>query len=246
MKVVILAGGRGSRLNEYTKNIPKPMVQIGGKPILWHIMKIYSFYGINNFIICCGYKKKIIEKYFTKPSFLKKNKNWNINFVDTGIKTFTGGRLKRIKKLICNENFFYFTYGDGLSNVNIKKLTDFHIKNKKYATVTAALPPGRYGTLNINKKSSIVEKFYEKKKGGDGFINGGFFILSPKVLKYIKNDYTIWEKEPMYELSKDKQLIAFTHNGFWQSMDTYRDKLELEKIWKKKGGGGNAGWKIWK
>jgi glucose-1-phosphate cytidylyltransferase len=242
MKVVILAGGRGSRLNEHTKYVPKPMVKIGGKPILWHIMKIYSYYGVNNFIICCGYKKNVIQKYFNKYLSSKiKKQHWKITLVDTGKNTLTGGRLKRVKKLISKDKFFFFTYGDGVANVNIKKLINFHVQNKKLATVTAVKPPGRYGVLNI-KKNSIVDKFSEKNKGGDGYINGGFFILSPKVLKYIKNDQTTWEQEPMLRLSKDKQLIAFKHNGFWQSMDTYRDKLELQKIWK----ANNAKWKIWK
>lgn len=232
MKVVILAGGRGSRLNEETKDIPKPMVKIGGKPILWHIMQIYSFYGIKDFIICCGYKSNIIKNYFDKSFFLKKNK-WNIRLVNTGIRTATGGRLKKIEKIISKEKFFHFTYGDGVTNLNIKKLINFHIKHKKLATVTAVRPPGRYGVLNI-KKNLIVKNFSEKKRGGDGYINGGFFILSPKVIKYIKNGNTIWEKEPMQKLSKIKQLIAFKHQDFWQSMDTYRDKLELEKICKAK------------
>lgn len=232
MKVVILAGGRGSRLNEETQDIPKPMVRIGGKPILWHIMQIYSFYGIKDFIICCGYKSNIIKNYFNKSTFIKKNK-WNIRLINTGIRTATGGRLKKIEKIISKEKFFHFTYGDGVTNLNIKKLINFHIKHKKLATVTAVKPPGRYGALNI-KKNLIVQNFSEKKKGGDGYINGGFFILSPKVIKYIKNDNTIWEKEPMQKLSKIKQLIAFKHQDFWQSMDTYRDKLELEKIWKAK------------
>jgi glucose-1-phosphate cytidylyltransferase len=241
MKVVILAGGRGTRLQEETKNIPKPMVKIGGKPILWHIMKIYSFYGINDFIICCGYKKSVIRKYFEKHFLKKKNNNWNITLVDTGKDTLTGGRLKRIEKLVAKEKFFFFTYGDGVSDINIKKLINFHIKNKKLATVTAVKPPGRYGLLNIGN-NSMVEKFSEKNKGGDGYINGGFFILSPIVLKYVKNDKTVWEQEPVIKLSKSRQLIAYKHEGFWQSMDTYRDKLELEKMWR----ANNAKWKIWK
>ncbi len=239
MKAVILAGGRGTRLHEETKNIPKPMVKIGGKPILWHIMKIYSSYGIKEFIICCGYKKKIIENYFKRYKLSKNKENWKVILVDTGKDTMTGGRLKRVKRFISKEKFFFFTYGDGLSDVNIKKLINFHIKKKKLATVTAARPPGRYGVLNIKK--SMVEKFSEKAKGGDGYINGGFFVLSPKVLNLIKNDKTTWEKEPMLKLAKKKQLIAYKHDGFWQSMDTYRDKLQLEEIWKNK----NAKWKIW-
>jgi glucose-1-phosphate cytidylyltransferase len=240
MKAVILAGGRGTRLNEETKNIPKPMVKIGGKPILWHIMKIYSSYGINEFIICCGYKKEIIENYFKRYNSPKNKENWKVTLIDTGKESMTGGRLKRVKRLISNEKFFFFTYGDGLSDINIKQLINFHLKNKKLATVTAVRPPGRYGVLNI--KNSMVKKFSEKAKGGDGYINGGFFILSPKVLNLINSDKTTWEQEPMLKLAKKKQLMAYKHDGFWQSMDTYRDKLQLEELWKNK----NAKWKIWK
>lgn len=240
MKAVILAGGRGTRLNEETKDIPKPMVKIGGKPILWHIMKIYSNYGIKEFIICCGYKKKIIENYFKKYNSPKNKENWKVTLVDTGKDSMTGGRLKRVKRLISNEKFFFFTYGDGLSDINIKQLINFHLKNKKLATVTAVRPPGRYGVLNIKK--SMVKKFSEKAKGGDGYINGGFFILSPKVLSLINSDKTTWEQEPMLKLAKKKQLMAYKHDGFWQSMDTYRDKLQLEELWKNK----NAKWKTWK
>ena len=240
MKAVILAGGRGTRLNEETKNIPKPMVKIGGKPILWHIMKIYSSYGINEFIICCGYKKEIIENYFKRYNSPKNKENWKVTLIDTGKESMTGGRLKRVKRLISNEKFFFFTYGDGISDINIKQLINFHLKNKKLATVTAVRPPGRYGVLNIKK--SMVKKFSEKAKGGDGYINGGFFILSPKVLSLINSDKTTWEQEPMLKLAKKKQLMAYKHDGFWQSMDTYRDKLQLEELWKNK----NAKWKIWK
>ena len=240
MKVVILAGGRGTRLNEETKNIPKPMVKIGGKPILWHIMKIYSSYGINEFIICCGYKKEIIENYFKRYNSPKNKENWKVTLIDTGKESMTGGRLKRVKRLISNEKFFFFTYGDGISDINIKQLINFHLNNKKLATVTAVRPPGRYGVLNI--KNSMVKKFSEKAKGGDGYINGGFFILSPKVLNLINSDKTTWEQEPMLKLAKKKQLMAYKHDGFWQSMDTYRDKLQIEELWKNK----NAKWKIWK
>jgi glucose-1-phosphate cytidylyltransferase len=238
MKAVILAGGKGLRLFEETKNIPKPMVNIGTNPILWHIMKIYSYYGIKDFIICAGYKKEIIKEYFKK--YFNNTEQWKIVIVDTGAKTLTGGRLKRVEKLVSNEKFFFFTYGDGVSNVNIKKLIKFHIRKKKLVTVTAVKPPGRYGILKI--KNSFVHKFTEKEKGGDGYINGGFFVLSPKALKYIRDDSTVWEEGPMNILAKKKQLIAYKHNGFWQSMDTYRDKIQLENSWRKK----NAGWKIWK
>lgn len=239
MKVVILAGGKGLRFFEETKNIPKPMIRIGSKPILWHIMKIYSYYGINDFIICAGYKNEIIKNYF-KKNFNNNIEKWKINVVNTGQKTSTGGRLKRVKKLVSKEKFFLFTYGDGVCDINIKKLIKFHIKKKKLATVTAVKPPGRYGILKIKK--STVYNFSEKEKGGDGYINGGFFVLSPKVIKYIKNDNSIWEKDPMNYLAKNKQLIAYKHKGFWQSMDTMRDKIELENSWRKK----NAKWKIWK
>jgi glucose-1-phosphate cytidylyltransferase len=240
LKVVILAGGYGTRLHEETKKIPKPMVKIGRNPILWHIMKIYSHYGFKDFIICSGYKKNIINKYFKKNASACNKENWNIKVVDTGKNSLTGGRLKRIKKYIKNDSFFLFTYGDGVSDVNIKKLVNFHIKNNKLATVTAIRPPGRYGVLNIKK--SMVKTFSEKQKGGDGYINGGFFVLSPKVLDLINSDKTTWEQEPMLKLAKKKQLMAYKHDGFWQSMDTYRDKLQLEEIWKNK----NAKWKIWK
>jgi glucose-1-phosphate cytidylyltransferase len=239
MKAVILAGGKGLRFFEETKNIPKPMIRIGNKPILWHIMKIYSYYGIKDFIICAGYKNEIIKAYF-KKNFSNNVDKWKITVVNTGQKTLTGGRLKRVKKLVSKEKFFLFTYGDGVSDINIKKLIKFHIKKKKLATVTAVKPPGRYGILKIKK--SIVYNFSEKEKGGDGYINGGFFVLSPKVINYIKDDNSIWEKAPMNLLAKKKQLIAYKHMGFWQSMDTMRDKIELEKSWRKK----NASWKIWK
>ena len=202
MKAVILAGGKGLRLFEETKNIPKPMVNIGTNPILWHIMKIYSYYGIKDFIICAGYKKEIIKEYFQK--YFNNTEQWKIVIVDTGIKTLTGGRLKRVEKLVSKEKFFFFTYGDGVSNVNIKKLIKFHIKKKKLVTVTAVKPPGRYGILKI--KNSIVHKFTEKRKGGDGYINGGFFILSPKALKYIRDDSTVWEEGPMNILAKKKTI----------------------------------------
>jgi glucose-1-phosphate cytidylyltransferase len=238
MKAVILAGGKGLRFFEETKNIPKPMIRIGSKPILWHIMKIYSYYGIKDFIICAGYKSEIIKDYFKKN--FNNIEKWKIAIVNTGQKTLTGGRLKRVKKLVSKEKFFLFTYGDGVSDINIKKLIKFHIKKKKLATVTAVKPPGRYGILKIKK--SFVYNFSEKEKGGDGYINGGFFVLSPKVMNYINNDNSIWEKTPMNSLAQNKQLIAYKHKGFWQSMDTMRDKIELENSWRKK----NAGWKIWK
>ena len=226
MKTVILAGGYGSRFYEKTKSIPKPMIKIGGKPILIHIINIFLKYGHKDFLICGGYKQNIIKKYFKK----KYNK-FNIQVINTGVKTMTGGRLKKLQKFLKNEKYFFFTYGDGVSDVNLDKLLKFHIKKKKIATVTADIPPGRYGVLNIKK--SLVKKFSEKKKGGDGYINGGFFVLTPEVIKYIKDDKTIWEKQPMDTLSKRNQLVAYKHNGFWQSMDTHRDKIILEKMCKK-------------
>ncbi|MDC1330611.1 sugar phosphate nucleotidyltransferase [Pelagibacteraceae bacterium] len=234
MKIVILAGGYGSRLYEKTKHIPKPMVKIGGIPILYHIMQIYLKQGFSDFLICGGYKQNIIRDYFKKI----KNKNFKMKVINTGLNTLTGGRLKKLEKYLSNEKYFFFTYGDGVSDINLKKLLKFHIENKKIATVTAVIPPGRYGVLNIKK--NLVKKFSEKKKGGDGYINGGFFVLSPKAINYIKDENTVWEKDPMEKLSKQNQLAAYIHNSFWQSMDTYRDKLQLEKIWKYN----NASWKI--
>tara|TARA_B100000787_G_scaffold169698_1_gene161818 strand:- start:46 stop:750 length:705 start_codon:yes stop_codon:yes gene_type:complete len=234
MKTVILAGGYGSRLYEKTKHIPKPMVKIGGIPILHHIIQIYLKQGFNDFLICGGYKQNIIKDYFKN---IKKDK-FKVEVINTGLKTLTGGRLKKLEKYLKNEKYFFFTYGDGVSDINLNKLLKFHIKNKKIATVTAVIPPGRYGVLNI--KNKLVKKFSEKTKGGDGYINGGFFVLSPKSLNFIKDGNTIWEKEPMDKLSKKNQLAAYIHNGFWQSMDTYRDKLQLEELWKNN----NASWKI--
>lgn len=227
MKTVILAGGYGSRFYEKTKSIPKPMIKIGRKPIIEHIIDIFIKYGHKDFLICGGYKQNIIKNYFKKYK-----KRINIKIINTGLRTMTGGRLKRLTKYLLNEKYFFFTYGDGVSDINLNKLLKFHIRKKKIATVSAVIPPGRYGVLNI--KNSYVKKFSEKKKGGDGYINGGFFVLSPKVLKYIKNDSTVWENQPMDALSKKNQLVAFKHNGFWQSMDTHRDKKILEEIFKNK------------
>lgn len=223
MKTVILAGGYGSRFYERTKNIPKPMIKIGKKPILKHIINIFVKYGYTDFLICGGYKQNVIKKYFKK-----KEKNIKVKVINTGLKTMTGGRLKRLNKYLEKEKYFFFTYGDGLSDINLNKLLSFHKKKNKLATVTAVIPPGRYGVLNI--KNSFVKKFSEKKKGGDGYINGGFFVLSPRVIKFVKNDKTVWENEPMNILSNKKQLVAYKHNGFWQSMDTHRDKKILEKL----------------
>jgi len=226
MKVVILAGGFGTRLSEYTKSIPKPLVSIAKEPMLIHIMRLYEKYGFKEFIIALGYKGSLIKKYFKKKKF-----NWNIKLVDTGLKTMTGGRIKRLKKYIGNETFL-LTYGDGLSDLNLHNLIKLHKKKKKIATLTAVRPPARFGAIKIN--GSQVNYFKEKSKLDEGWINGGFFVFEPEIFKYIKNDKTFLEKEPMQKLSKNKQLIAFKHRGFWQCMDTLRDKKILEEKFKKK------------
>jgi glucose-1-phosphate cytidylyltransferase len=257
MKAVILAGGLGTRLSEETSIKPKPMVEIGGKPILWHIMKIYSHHGINEFIICCGYKGYIIKEYFANY-FLhqsdvtfdmslnemkihkKRVEPWKITLVDTGEHTMTGGRVKRIKNFINDGEDFCLTYGDGLANIDIKKLIDFHQKHRKLATVTSVYPPGRFGAVEI--KESQVVSFIEKPYGEGGFINGGFFVLNSKALNYIEGDNTIWEKEPLNNLAIDGELMAFKHKEFWQPMDTLREKNYLENLWDS----GKAPWKLWK
>lgn len=254
MKAVILAGGFGTRISEETHLKPKPMIEIGGMPILWHIMKTYSSYGINDFVICCGYKGYVIKEYFAnyflhmsdvtfdlsnnKMEVHKKSvEPWKITLVDTGLNTMTGGRLKKIENFV--DDTFCFTYGDGLSDVNINKLIDFHKKRKSIATVTVVQPPGRFGNLNI--QNDMVINFREKPKGDGNWINGGFFVLEPKIFDYIKNDSTVWEHEPLEELVKINQLSAYTHSGFWQAVDTLRDKNYLEELWNTK----NALWKIW-
>ena len=257
MKVVILAGGLGTRLSEETSIKPKPMVEIGGKPILWHIMKIYSYHGINEFIICCGYKGYIIKEYFANY-FLhqsdvtfdmssnemkihkKRVEPWKITLVDTGEHTMTGGRVKRIKNFINDGEDFCLTYGDGLANIDIKKLIDFHQKHRKLATVTSVYPPGRFGAVEI--KESQVVSFIEKPHGEGGFINGGFFVLNSNALNYIEGDNAIWEKEPLKNLAIDGELMAFMHKEFWQPMDTLREKNYLENLWDS----GKAPWKLWK
>lgn len=256
MKVVILAGGLGTRLSEETDLKPKPMVEIGGKPILWHIMKIYSSYGFNDFVICLGYKGYVIKEYFanyfmhqsditidlkhhTTEVHDSKVEPWRITLVDTGYNTQTGGRIKRIQKYIERETFM-LTYGDGVGNVDINSLLNFHRKNGKFATVTAVQTPGRFGALNIDQNDTVVE-FQEKPKGDGAWINGGFFVLESGVVDYITGDETIWEKDPLENLAKDNQLTAFKHKGFWQPMDTLRDKNYLENLWQS----GNAPWKLW-
>lgn len=255
MKTVILAGGLGTRISEETLLKPKPMIEIGGKPILWHIMKIYSHYGINDFIICLGYKGYVIKEYFINYFYhmsdvtidiknnntkihQSKSEPWKITLVDTGEHSMTGGRLKRIAPYLDNEDFC-FTYGDGVSNVNIKNLIDFHKSHKRLATLTAIKPPARFGALEL--KNNQVQGFREKPYGGAGWANGGFFVLSPQVIEYIKDDTTIWEREPLESLTRDDQLLAYQHDDFWHAMDTLRDKNFLENLWENK----SAPWKIW-
>lgn len=255
MKVVILAGGFGTRLSEETDIKPKPMVEIGGKPILWHIVKIYSSYGFNDFIICLGYKGYIIKEFFANYFLhtsdvtidLKDNKievhsvkaePWKVTLVDTGLNTMTGGRIKRIKPFVENQTFM-LTYGDGVGNIDIKKLLEFHKSHGKYATLTAVQPSGRFGALHL--EGDKVKEFEEKPKGDGAWVNGGFFVLEPQIFDYIEGDETIWEKEPLENLAKDGQLMAYKHTGFWKPMDTLRDKRELELLWQS----GNPPWKIW-
>ena len=234
MKAVILAGGLGTRISEETHLKPKPMIEVGGKPILWHIMKSYSVYGINDFIICSGYLGNIIEDYFNKNNF-----GWKINVVDTGLNSMTGGRLKRIQNFVGNETFC-FTYGDTLNDVNIKDLIEFHKKNNTIATVTSCIPPEKYGVLYL--KDNKVIDFKEKPDNEKNWVNGGFFVLEPSVFSFIKDDNTIWEKEPMEKIVEKRQLSAFRHTGFYQPMDTLNDKNYLEKLWN----GENPPWKKWK
>jgi glucose-1-phosphate cytidylyltransferase len=222
MKVVILAGGLGTRISEYTKTIPKPMIEICKKPIIYHIMKHYSNHGFKDFYVALGYKGHIIKKYFKNKKF-----DWNINLIETGQKTMTGGRLKRLKKYLGNETFM-MTYGDGLSNVDLKRLLKFHKTNKKLVTLTAVRPPSRFGAIKIIGKS--VKYFKEKSKLDEGWINGGFFVMEPEFLKYIKNDQSLLEREPMELITKKKQLMAYKHKDFWQCMDTKRDMENLNKI----------------
>ena len=226
MKIVILAGGFGTRLSEYTKALPKPMVTINGKPILLHIMKQYAKYGFKDFYVATGYKGEIIRKYFKRKLF-----DWNVNLIDTGKNTMTGGRLKRLKEYLGNETFF-MTYGDGVSNINLKNLLKFHKKNKKLVTLTAVRPPARFGVLKI--KGKIVSYFREKSKIDENWINGGFFVMEPGFFKYLTNDKTILEKKPLEKVAKSKQLAAYKHEGFWQCMDTKKDRDLLNKLLNKK------------
>ncbi|MFF2018098.1 glucose-1-phosphate cytidylyltransferase [Paenibacillus sp. NPDC058177] len=256
MKAVILAGGYGTRISEETHLKPKPMIEIGGKPILWHIMKIYSHYGINDFIICLGYKGYMIKEYFAnyylhmsdvtydmRDNNMKIHNNssepWKVTLVDTGLETMTGGRLKRVQKYIGNETFC-FTYGDGVCDVNISDVINFHRANGTKATLTAIQPPGRFGAIDILQNSRITS-FEEKPQGDGSWVNGGYFVLEPEVFELIENDATVWELDPLESLARNNQLSAFKHYGFWQPMDTLRDKVKLEEMWDRR----EAPWKVW-
>ncbi len=257
MKAVILAGGFGTRISEESSIKPKPMVEIGGKPIIWHIMKIYSAYGINDFVICCGYKSYLIKEYFSNyylhcadVTFDLQNNEmevhnsdvepWRVTLVETGDQTLTGGRLKRVRHHLGNETFC-FTYGDGVSNVDIGKLVEFHKTQGKLATLTAVQPPGRFGAFQLNHDDNKVATFKEKPEGDGAWVNSGYFVLEPDVIDYIDGDATSWEKKPMETLASDGQMVAFRHHDFWQPMDTLRDKHVLEDLWQS----GQAPWKIW-
>jgi len=257
MKAVILAGGYGTRLSEETGVKPKPMVEIGEMPILWHIMKIYSAYDINDFIICLGYKSHMIKEFFAtyllkksdvtfdlKKNDMKVHQNntepWRVTLIDTGDNSMTGGRLKRVRQYIDNETFC-FTYGDGVSDLNIHAVIEFHRDQKTLATLTAVQPPGRFGAFGLKAKQNKISTFKEKPKGDGAWINGGFFVLEPEVMQYISDDTTVWEKDPLENLARDGNLAAYKHKGFWQPMDSLRDKNYLEDLWQS----GNAPWKIW-
>lgn len=258
MKAVILAGGLGTRISEETGIRPKPMVEIGGQPILWHIMKTYSAHGVNDFVICCGYKSHIIKEYFAtyhlrhaditfdlKTHSIDYHRTgaepWKVTIIETGRDTMTGGRLKRVKEYVKDETFC-FTYGDGVTDLNITELIAFHKKQGVLATLTAVQPPGRFGAFTLSEKRPIVTHFHEKPRGDGAWINGGYFVLEQSALEYIAGDSTVWEKEPMQKLAHVGQLAAFQHTGFWQNMDTLRDKMLLEDLWKS----GKAPWKVWK
>ncbi|WP_447740939.1 glucose-1-phosphate cytidylyltransferase [Variovorax boronicumulans] len=256
MKAVILAGGLGTRISEETGLKPKPMIEIGGKPILWHIMKIYAAHGVNDFVICCGYKGYVIKEYFanyflhmsdvtfdmvgnTMEVHQRKAEPWRVTLIDTGEDTMTGGRLKRVAPYVRDEELFCFTYGDGVADLNISELIAFHKAQKVKATLTATFPPGRFGALDM--QGDKVRSFQEKPKGDGAMINGGFFVLSPSVIDYIVDDASVWEREPLERLAAEGQLAAFKHGGFWQPMDTLRDKTHLEELW----ACGRAPWKVW-
>lgn len=257
MKAVILAGGFGTRISEESAIRPKPMVEIGGRPILWHIMKSYSAYGIKEFIICCGYKGYMIKEYFvnyylhTSDMRVDIHRNsvemlhngaepWQVTLVDTGENTMTGGRIRRVRDYIGNETLCC-TYGDGLSDVNIGDLIDFHIRSGTLATLTAVQPPGRFGAFQLAQGDDLIKSFKEKPNGDGAWVNGGFFVLEPGVIDYIDGDHTVWEREPMERLAREQQLSAYRHKGFWHPMDTLRDKNVLEQLWSS----GQAPWKVW-
>ena len=257
MKLVILAGGLGSRLSEETHIVPKPMVKIGDSPILWHIMKYYSGFGIDEFVVCLGYKGYVIKEYFANYALHRSDvtldmsegitnihnsyvEPWKVSLIETGPKTLTGGRIKRIKEYIGNETFL-MTYGDGLSDIDIKEEISFHKSHGRYATVSAVQPPGRFGALVINDDNNSIESFEEKPRGDDSWINGGFFVLEPEIFDFIEGDQTTWEQEPMKDLALQGQLVAKKHSGFWAAMDTLREKRQLEEKWNS----GNPPWKNW-
>jgi glucose-1-phosphate cytidylyltransferase len=257
MKAVILAGGLGTRISEETSVRPKPMVEIGGKPILWHIMKGYSAHGVNDFVICCGYKGYVIKEYFANYFLhmsdvtfdMEHNKMevhqrfaepWRVTLVDTGDDTMTGGRLKRVAAYVKNDDAFCFTYGDGVGDVDITALIAFHKAQNVKATLTSTIPPGRFGVLDL--AGNRVRNFREKPRGDGALISAGFFVLSPSVIDYIENDQSVWEREPLERLARESNLAAFEHSGFWQPMDTLRDKMQLEDLWQS----GKAPWKVWK
>ncbi len=256
MKVVLLAGGFGTRISEESHLKPKPMIEIGEKPIIWHIMKLYSHYGFNDFIVCLGYKGYIIKEYFANYFLhqsditidLQKNKiqihdsksePWSVTLVDTGLNTLTGGRIRKVGKYIGNETFM-LTYGDGVSDVNIGRLLEFHKSHGRLATITAIQPSGRFGALSVDSGDSVFA-FQEKPKGDNAWINGGFFVLEPEIIEYLQGDDVLWEKQPLERLARDNQLLAYRHYGFWKPMDTLRDKLELENLWTS----GTPPWKVW-
>lgn len=256
MKAVILAGGLGTRLSEETSTRPKPMVEIGGKPILWHILKTYAHHGVNDFVICCGYKgymiKEFFANYFLRTSDVtfdmrsnrmevhhKRAEPWNVTLVDTGDDSMTGGRLLRVARYVRDEECFCFTYGDGVGDIDISASIDFHRAHGKAATLTATAPPGRFGALVLHE--GRVRSFKEKPQGDGALINGGYFVLSPRVLRHIRDDSTVWEREPLDELAAEGELMAYEHRGFWQPMDTLRDKNLLEELWQS----GRAPWKVW-
>ena len=256
MKVLILAGGAGTRISEETSIKPKPMIEIGGKPIIWHIMKIYSHYGYNDFVICLGYKGYVIKEYFTNyyshnsdididlrdNSLSFKNSKaepWKISLIDTGHNSMTGGRILRAKQYL-NEKPFLLTYGDGVGNINIKDLVKFHNSHGKYLTVTSVQPKGRFGALDIND-DFVVKSCIEKPRGDGNWINGGFFVCEPMIFDYLEDDTTIWEQAPMEKLARDREMVAYKHQGYWQPMDTLRDKIDLEKLYKSN----SAPWKTW-